>query len=105
MGFTLNFSRTLPPRVSAVQYTLHGVRRNLNFLVMLGLLHLFVLSVPPPFVKLLDDEHGSDHTGDDQQDIHRRILSNVRKMNIYIHVAVGSVRPNTAVEDSNLSEY
>jgi len=91
-------SRTLPLRVTS-----HRVRRNLDFLVMLNLLHLFVLSVPPPFVKLLDDEHRSHHTGDDQQNIHRRILSNVRKMNIYIHVAVGSVRPNTAVELTNLS--
>jgi len=58
-------SRTLPPRVE-----LHGVRRNLDFFVMLDLLHLFVLSVPPPFVELLSDEHRSHHTGDDQQNIH-----------------------------------
>jgi len=61
LGWDFLCSRTLPLRVES-----HGVRRNLDFLVMLRLLHLFVLSVPPPFVELLDDEHRSHHTGDDQ---------------------------------------
>jgi len=72
---------------------------------MLDLLHLFVLSVAPPFVDLLDDEHRSDDTRDDQQNIHRRILPDVREMNIYIQLAAGSVRPNTSIKHSNLREH
>jgi len=97
MLYSLAFHRNPSP--------LHGVRRNLDFLVMLSAesLQFVVIPVPEPSVKLMNDEQSGHHSSDNQQDIERRVLPDVRKPNINVHMSIRTVRPSAPIKLSDFS--
>ena len=79
------------------------MRRDLDLIVVLSVLQFLVLAVlREPSVKLMDNEQRGEHSSANQQSIHRRVLSDVPKPNINIHLGIGgTMRPQAPVLLSN----
>merc|ERR1711972_462772 len=97
--FDWTHSLTVPPN------RFYGVRGDLDLIVVLSVLQFLILAVlRVPSIKLMNNEQRGHYPSDNQQDIHNRVLSDVPKPNIYIHLGTGStMRPRAPVKRSQFA--